>query len=147
MWGRSREARRVAASGMRLVGMLMAWDSADVKRMYLICSFAMAPFDQDGLRRTFRELRRHYADYNHRHMQVTGHLWLGWFLSVAMDEAHLMASRTHLAGVDDALHVVRPALDCVGDFAAYIGKTLDEAAEHAALRNAESVGDPIAPRQ
>ena len=47
------------------------------------------PGDEDGLRRTFRYVHRHYTGYINARMRVTGHLWQGRFSSVAMDEAHL----------------------------------------------------------
>lgn len=47
--------------------------------------------DEDGLRRTFRHVHRHYTGYINARMRVTGHLWQGRFSSVAMDEAHSSA--------------------------------------------------------
>lgn len=38
---------------------------------------------------------------------------------------------------------VAPALDRVGDFAAFLGEPFDEALSYAALRKAESVGRPV----
>ena len=38
---------------------------------------------------------------------------------------------------------VAPALERVGDFAAFLGEEFDEALSYAALRKAESVGRPI----
>jgi len=53
------------------------------------------------------------------------------------------SARAHPAGEDD--HVVKgaPALDRVGDIAAFLGEPFDEAPGYAALRKAESVGRPI----
>lgn len=51
--------------------------------------------------------------------------------------------RAHLAGVDDAVVRVAPALERVGDFAAFLGEPFDEASSYAALRRAESVGRPV----
>ena len=48
------------------------------------------PSDEDGLRRTFRYVHRHYTGYINARMRVTGHLWQGRFSSVAMDEPHLV---------------------------------------------------------
>ena len=42
-----------------------------------------------------------------------------------------------------ALSPYPPALDRVGDFAAFLGEPFDEALTYAALRKAESVGRPI----
>ena len=38
---------------------------------------------------------------------------------------------------------VAPALERVGDFAAFLGEPFDEALSYAALRKAESVGRPV----
>jgi putative transposase len=48
-----------------------------------------------------------------------------------------------LAGEDDHVVKVAPALERVGDFAAFLGEEFDEALGYAALRKAESVGRPI----
>ena len=126
------------------------------------------PSDPDGLWRTFRRVHREYTGFINARMRVTGHLWQGRYGSVAMDEAHLFAAlryvalnpvrarlveraqdwpwsstRAHLAGQDDGLVRVAPALDRVGDFAAFLGAEFDEALGYAALRKAESIGRPI----
>lgn len=48
-----------------------------------------------------------------------------------------------IAGQDDHVVQVAPALERVGDFAAFLGEAFDEALSYAALRRAESVGRPI----
>jgi putative transposase len=55
------------------------------------------PSDEDGLRRTFRYVHRHYTGYINARMRVTGHLWQGRFSSVAMDEAHLVCALRYVA--------------------------------------------------
>ena len=55
------------------------------------------PRDEDGLRRTFRYVHRHYTGYINARMRVTGHLWQGRFSSVAMDEAHLVCALRYVA--------------------------------------------------
>ena len=130
------------------------------------------PSDEDGLRRTFRYVHRHYTGYINARMRVTGHLWQGRFSSVAMDEAHLVSAlryvalnpararltekaedwpwsstRAHLEGRSDAFVDVAPALERVGDFAAFLGESFDEATTYAALRKAESVGRPVGSKQ
>jgi putative transposase len=125
------------------------------------------PSDEDGLRRTFRHVHRHYTGYINARLRVTGHLWQGRFSSVAMDEAHLVSAlryvalnpvrarlcdraeqwrwsstRAHIAGKSDGYVEVEPALQRVGDFAAFLGEAFDEARTYAALRKAESVGRP-----
>jgi putative transposase len=126
------------------------------------------PSDEDGLRRCFRFVHRHYTGYINARLRVTGHLWQGRFSSVAMDEAHLVTAlryvalnpvrarlvdraedwrwssvRAHLAGEDDPVVRVAPALERVGSFAAFLGERFDEALSYAALRKAESIGRPV----
>jgi putative transposase len=126
------------------------------------------PGDEDGLRRTFRYVHRHYTGYINARMRVTGHLWQGRFSSVAKDEAHLVgalryvafnpvrarlvdrpedwrwsSTAAHIAGESDRFVDVVPALDRVGNFAAFLGEEFDEALSYAALRRAESVGRPV----
>jgi putative transposase len=126
------------------------------------------PRDADGLRRCFRHVHRHYTGYVNARRRWTGHLWQGRFSSVAMDEAHLVcalryvalnpvrarlvdraedwpwsSARAHLAAADDQVVRVAPALERVGDFAAFLGEDFDEALAYAALRKAESVGRPV----
>lgn len=130
------------------------------------------PADEDGLRRTFRYVHRHYTGYINARMRVTGHLWQGRFSSVAMDEAHLVAAlryvalnpvrarlcdraeqwpwsstRAHIAGTSNGHVDVAPALERVGDFSAFLGEAFDEAMTYAALRKAESVGRPVGSRE
>jgi putative transposase len=126
------------------------------------------PDDADGLWRTFRYVHRHYTGFINARMRVTGHLWQGRFSSVAMDESHFVtalryialnpvrarlvaraadwawsSTRALIAGVDDHVVTVTPALERVGDFASFLGQDFDEVQTYAALRKAESVGRPI----
>lgn len=126
------------------------------------------PSDADGLRRTFRYVHRHYTGYINARLRVTGHLWQGRFSSVAMDEPHLVTALRYVAlsplrarlvakpqdwrwsstsalpaGRDDGVVKVAPALERVGDFAAFLGEDFDEVLSYAALRKAESVGRPV----
>jgi putative transposase len=128
----------------------------------------LTPSDEHGLSRTFGELHRRYTGYVNARRRTTGHLWQGRFGSVAMDEAHFVtalryvalnpvrarlveraedwrwsSTRAHLAGGDDHVVKVAPALERVGDFAAFLGQPFDEALSYAALRKAESVGRPV----
>ena len=130
------------------------------------------PSDDDGLRRTFRYVHRHYTGYINARMRVTGHLWQGRFSSVAMDEPHLVcalryvalnpvrarltqcaedwqwsSARACLAGKSDAFVDVAPALERVGSFASFLGEPFDEAMTYAALRKAESVGRPVGSKE
>ena len=128
----------------------------------------LTPEDEQGLSRTFGELHRRYTGYINARLRVTGHLWQGRFSSVAMDEAHFVtalryvalnpvrarlvaraedwawsSTRALIAGADDHVVSVAPALERVGDFAAFLGEEFDEALSYAALRKAESVGRPV----
>ncbi|MBY8823789.1 hypothetical protein [Sphingomonas colocasiae] len=55
--------------------------------------------------------------------------------------------RAHLDGVDDHVVCVAPALERVGDFAAFLGEPFDQAMGYAALRKAESIGRPVGSAQ
>lgn len=128
----------------------------------------LVPEDEHGLSRTFGELHRRYTGFINARRRTTGHLWQGRFGSVAMDEEHLYqafryvalnpvragltkrpedwpwsSTRALIAGVDDHVVRVAPALARVGDFAAFLGEEFDEALSYAALRKAESVGRPV----
>lgn len=130
------------------------------------------PADEDGLQRTFRYVHRHYTGYINARMRVTGHLWQGRFSSVAMDEPQLVSAlryvalnpvrarlveraedwrwsstAAHIAGEDSDFVTVAPALERVGDFAAFLGEPFDEALTYAALRKAESVGRPVGSKE
>lgn len=130
------------------------------------------PSDEDGLRRTFRYVHRHYTGYINARLRTTGHLWQGRFSSVAMDEEHLHQAfryvalnpvraqlvkrpedwrwssvRAHFAGADDHVVKVDPALERVGDFRAFLGEEFDEAISYAALRKAERVGRPVGSKE
>lgn len=56
----------------------------------------VVPRDEDGLRRTFRYVHRHYTGNIDARLRETGHLWQGRFSSVAMDESHLVAALRYL---------------------------------------------------
>jgi putative transposase len=126
------------------------------------------PADEDGLRRTFRYVHRHYAGYINARLRVTGHLWQGRFSSVAMDEPHLVSALRYvalnpvragltdraedwpwssaaaqMAGQGNRFVDVAPALERVGDFSTFLGAPFDDATGYAALRKAESVGRPV----
>lgn len=128
----------------------------------------VVPSDPDGLRRTFGDLHRRYTSYVNARARRTGHLWQGRFGSVAMDEPHLYrclryvslnpvrarlveqpedwrwsSVRAHLAGKDDRLVRVAPALERIDDFAAFLAEPFDQAESYAALRRAETIGRPI----
>ncbi|KTE42968.1 MULTISPECIES: transposase [unclassified Sphingopyxis] len=126
------------------------------------------PSDEDGLRRVFRHVHRHYTGYINARLRTTGHLWQGRFSSVAMDEAHLVAALRYVAlnpvraklvktasdwqwsssralcgAEDDGIVIVAPVLERVGDFTAFLDEAFDEAFTYAALRKAERIGRPV----
>ena len=57
------------------------------------------------------------------------------------------STRAHLSDEDDHVFTVVPALERVGDFAAFLAEPFDEAMTYAALRKAESVGRPAGSRE
>jgi len=128
----------------------------------------LTPSDPDGLRRTFADLHRRYTAHINARNRWTGHLWQGRFGSVAMDEAHLFTAiryvslnpvrarlvaqaqdwpwssvRAHLAGRDDGVVNVAPALQRIEDFTAFLGQPFDEDETYLALRRAETIGRPL----
>ena len=129
--------------------------------------FIMVPSAEDGLRATFAEAHRRYTARIHAREHWSGHLWQGRFSSTAMDGAHLMAAvryvtlnpvraglvaraedwpwssaRAHLAGRDDGVATVRPALEMTGDFAAYLDAEGDAGAVEA-IRRSRTTGRPV----
>jgi putative transposase len=128
----------------------------------------VVPADEDGLRRTFADAHRRYTGFINARNRWTGHLWQGRFGAVAMDEAHLAHAmryvslnpvrarlveraddwrwssvRAHLAGADDALVRVAPALERYGDFARFLGEPADYTDPWRALRRSETTGRPV----
>ena len=51
--------------------------------------------------------------------------------------------RTHLAGKDDGVIGVAPALERTGVFKAFPGQEFDEVLTYAAMRKAGSIGRPV----
>jgi putative transposase len=101
----------------------------------------LTPRDADGLRATLAEADRRYTRVINERHGWTGHLWLGRFGSVPMDEDHLAGAvryvslnpvraglvrraddwewssvRAHLSMQDDGLVTVQPVLDCYPRF-------------------------------
>lgn len=132
----------------------------------------VVPADEDGLRRTFADAHRRYTGFINARHRWTGHLWQGRFGAVVMDEAHLFHAmryvslnpvrarlveraedwpwssvRAHLAGEDDELVRVAPALDRYGAFAAFLDTPADDAAAWRALRQSETSGRPVGDAQ
>jgi putative transposase len=51
--------------------------------------------------------------------------------------------QAHIAGQDDHVVTLAPALDRVGNFANFLSEEFDEALAYAALRKAETLGRPV----
>ena len=127
----------------------------------------IVPADADGLRLTVANAHRRYAARLNARNKWTGHLWQGRYGSVVMDEAHLYhalayvslnpvrarlveraqdwpwsSARAHLTGAPDGVTTLAPALERVGDFAAFLGAAYDADAFEP-LRRAEITGRPI----
>ena len=129
--------------------------------------FILTPSDESGLARAVGEAHRRYTAFICARGRWTGHLFQARFGSVAMDEDHLMAAfryvalnpvkaklvskaedwpwssaRAHIAGVDSAHATIAPALDRIGNFAAFL---TDAPADDAiwAILKAERVGRPV----
>lgn len=131
----------------------------------------VVPSDEDGLRRTFADAHRRYTGFINARHRWTGHLWQGRFGAVVMDEEHLAhamryvalnpvlarlveraedwawsSARAHFAGKDDKLVTARPAIERYGEFAAFLGTSVDYTESWQALRNAETTGRPVGAR-
>jgi len=128
----------------------------------------LVPADEDGLRRTFADAHRRYTGFINARHRWTGHLWQGRFGAVVMDEEHLAHAmryvslnpvrarlvqrpqdwewssvRAHLAGKDDALVHVAPALERYGDFGQFLGEESQDTDAWRALRRSETSGRPL----
>jgi putative transposase len=57
------------------------------------------------------------------------------------------STRAHISGEGNGHVDVAPALERVGNFAAFLGEAFDEAMTYAALRKAESVGRPVGSKE
>jgi putative transposase len=105
----------------------------------------MVPNTEDGLRATLGEAHRHYTRHINYRQGWRGHLWQERFHSFLMDEDYLLATvryvernpvaaglcrhpeewpwssaRAHLQGIDDSLVTVKPMLDRVPGWSAYL---------------------------
>jgi putative transposase len=128
----------------------------------------VVPADEDGLRRTFADAHRRYTGFINVRHRWTGHLWQGRFGAVVMDELHLghamryvslnpvrarlverpqdwrwSSVRAHLAGEDDELVRVAPALERYGGFGGFLGADADDGEAWRALRRSETSGRPL----
>jgi putative transposase len=127
----------------------------------------LTPCDESRLGLSVGEAHRRYTNFIDARGRWTGHLFQSRFASVVMDEAHLCAAarylpmnpvrarlvarpqqwpwssaRAHIEGKDDGLVTVRPLLDRIGDFAAFLAEQEDRPAADR-LRAAETTGRPL----
>jgi len=127
----------------------------------------LVPADTDGLRAALGETHRRYTWHINEREGWRGYLWQGRFASFPMDDAHLIAAvryieqnpvrarlvegardwpwssaRAHLRGRDDGLVCVRPMLEIVPAWSAFLEGSLS-AADHDAIRASERTGRPL----
>ena len=111
----------------------------------------LCPASAGGLSRAVGEAHRRYTAFVNARARTTGHLFQGRFSSVAMDDAHVLnglrylafnpvraglarapadwpwsSAAAHLAGRDDALVRVAPALELAAGFAQLLEMSLAE---------------------
>lgn len=127
----------------------------------------VVPQRRESLARYFREVHRRYAARVNAREGWRGHLWQERFHSCVLDERHLMAAvryvelnpvraalcsrardwrwssvRAHLRCSDDSVVRVRPMLDRVGDWEAYVAADVSEL-ELAGIREHSRTGRPL----
>ena len=118
------------------------------------------PKTKDGLRCFFSEAHRRYTRYINFRERWRGYLWQGRFQSFVMDEAYLLAAvryvelnpvkanlclmpqdwrwssvHAHLSGQDDELVTVKPMLDRVSDWYAYLNEKPDADVEDLLIKH------------
>jgi REP-associated tyrosine transposase len=126
----------------------------------------LTPQTETGIARAVGAAHRRYTHFINARGRWTGHLFQSRFASVVMDEGHLIAAvryvslnpvrarlveraeewpwssvRAHLAGENDMLANVKPALSRVADFAGLLADGSDTG--FAAIRTAEGTGRPL----
>ena len=127
----------------------------------------MVPSSADGLRATLGEAHRHYTRHINFRQGWRGHLWQERFHSFLMDEDYLLATvryvesnpvaaglcrhpgewpwssaRAHLESTDDILVIVKPMLDRIADWEAYLSSsTRSDRAE--SIRRHNRTGRPL----
>lgn len=126
----------------------------------------MVPSQEDGLRAVLGEAHRRYTRHVNFQKGWRGHLWQERFHSFVMDEEYLLATVryvernpvaaklcshpaewkwssafAHLHGKDDDLVRVRPMLDRIGDWPAYLSVVQDD--EREAIERHTRTGRPL----
>lgn len=127
----------------------------------------MVPRHEDGLRAALGEAHRRYTRHINFRQSWRGHLWQERFHSFLMDEDHLLATvryvernpvaaglcetpeqwrwssaRAHLQGEDDGLVRVKPMLDRIDNWSAYLANINDPSAVDSIRRHTRT-GRPL----
>jgi putative transposase len=128
----------------------------------------LTPTREDGLARAVGEAHRRYTAYFNTRARVTGHLFQGRFSSAALDEAHVLAAlrylalnpvraglvqraedwrpcsvAAHLAGRNDALVEVAPALARVKNFRDLLDRDAGAPDQADMFEPGDSIGRPL----
>jgi putative transposase len=127
----------------------------------------MVPKTEDGLRATLSEAHRRYTRHINFRQDWRGHLWQERFHSFSMDEKYLLATvryvernpvtaklcamaedwkwssaSAHMKAEDDVLVRVKPMLDRVNDWGAYLSSTGNRKEEDSIKMNSRT-GRPL----
>ena len=128
----------------------------------------MVPGEEDGLRAVLGKAHRRYTRHINFREGWRGHLWQERFHSFVMDERYLLATvryvernpvvaklcrypqewawssaTAHLSAVDDQLVTVRPMLDSVADWSAYLSSFHEQTEAHELIERHTRTGRPL----
>jgi putative transposase len=128
----------------------------------------MVPSEEDGLRATLGEAHRRYTRHVNFRSGWRGHLWQERFHSFVMDEQYLLATvryvernpvvadlclnpfewewssaAAHSVGVDDDLVRVKPMLDRIDSWKAYLSDVCESNDEHNLIERHTRTGRPL----
>ena len=128
----------------------------------------MVPGEENGLRAVLGEAHRHYTRYINFREGWRGHLWQERFHSFVMDEQYLLATvryvernpvaarlcrhpadwpwssaAAHIAGKDDSLVSVKPMLDRIDDWEAYLSVEQETQLTHQYIQQHTRTGRPL----
>ena len=128
----------------------------------------MVPRQEDGLRSAIVECHRRYTRHINFREGWRGHLWQERFHSFVMDEEHLLATvryvemnpasaglckhpeqlrwssaRAHISGSNDFFVNVRPMLDRVANWGAYLTDTKEISVKNEVIKRHTQTGRPL----
>ena len=128
----------------------------------------MVPGEENGLRSVLGEAHRHYTRHINFRQGWRGHLWQERFHSFVMDEQYLLATvryvernpvvarlcrhpadwtwssaAAHLAGKDDGLVSVKPMLDRIDNWEAYLSVAQETQVTHQHIQQHTRTGRPL----